>query len=131
MALDVKAAMQAIGAALDTVTGLQVYDYPADKVVPPCAVVAFPDLIVYDETVRRGLDRARFKVWVVVSRAVDRSAADQLADLLSGAGSASTSVVAALDALGGHVRCEQAQPQELHFDGVPHWGAVLDVDYLA
>lgn len=84
--MDVQAVMTEIGDRLDTIDGLRVFRYPPDDVTPPAAVVAFPETYTYDETFGRGMDRMTVPVTVVVSRADDRAAAENLAAYLNGSG---------------------------------------------
>lgn len=132
MSLDVNAAMDAIGAALSTISGLRVFDYPADKVTPPAAVVDL-EAVDYDEATARGADRATFKVYLVVGSVVDRTSRDALHGYLNGAGTGSTSVKAAIDAIGGHrVRVMRAEKTAVTVaETLYRAAAVFDVDYIA
>jgi hypothetical protein len=46
--------MDDLGAALETIDGLRVFPYWADKIVPPAAIVGFPESLDFDETMGRG-----------------------------------------------------------------------------
>lgn len=89
------AVMDDVGAALATLRGLRVFGYWVDRVVPPAAIVMWPDSFDYDETLARGADRVVLPVMVVVGRVELRSARDQLAQWAAGSGS--TSVKAAVE----------------------------------
>lgn len=58
---------------LRTVDGLRVFEYPADRVTPPFAVVSLPT-INYGQTYREGMDRITLPVFVGVARSSPRSA---------------------------------------------------------
>lgn len=132
MSLDINAAMDLMGAALGTISGLRVFDFPADQVSPPAALIDL-DAVDYDAATQRNADRAQFKVYLVVGSVVDRSARDALHGYLNGAGSGTTSVKAALDAIGGHaVRVMRAEKTPITVAGVTYQAAaVFDVDYIA
>lgn len=130
MALDVNAAMDAIGTRLGTINGLRVYDYPADNVAVPAAVVSHPDTITYDVTYARGCDMATVQVTVIVGKVSDRASRDALEAYRAGTGS--SSIKAALDGnLGGAVqtaRVTQADALTLTLAGVEYAAATFDVE---
>lgn len=97
MSLDVNTAMDAIGTALATITGLRVFDFPPGSASPPFAFVDLPS-ITYDHTHARGTDRATFPVLVAVGSASDRASRDAISAYTAGTGS--SSVKAAVDAPG-------------------------------
>lgn len=101
MALDLNAIMDAIGAQLVGIAGLRVYDYAADNVSPPCAVVVPPTEVEYDVVAGRGADRVVVPVVILVSRFSDRVSRDQLSQYAAGAGS--LSVKAAVEGAGGNL----------------------------
>lgn len=89
MALDLNAVMDAIGARLVGVTGLRVYDYPADNPAVPAAIVTLPAEVEYDAVAGRGADRVVFRVLVLISRVSDRVSRDLLSQYVAGEGSLS------------------------------------------
>lgn len=131
MALDLNTAMDAIGTALRTIGGLRVYDYPADQISVPAAVVAWPDEVEYDHTHARGVDRATFRVHVLVGKVSDRAARDALNVYTNGAGAAGTSVKTTLDAMGSHVRVERVSFTVMTVAAVEYLAGTFDVDYVA
>lgn len=131
MSLNLNTAMDAIGTALAGITGLRVSDYPADSVAVPAAIVAWPDEIEYDHTHARGTDRAVFKVHVMVGKVSDRASRDAINAYTNGAGTASTSVKTALDAMGAHVRVAKATYSVMAVAGIEYLTATFDVDYVA
>lgn len=130
MAMNLNTAMDTLGTALAGITGLNVYDFQADGVADPAAIVALPEELVYDHTHGRGTDRATFPVHVFVCKADDRTARDLLAAYCDGTGGVTASVKAALDALPG-VRVIKATFSVIPMAGVDYLAATFDVDYLA
>ena len=110
-----------IGAALDTITGLRVFDYVPDSLSPPAAVVE-PLEVDYDEAMQRGLDFYRAFILVIVGRMSDRSSQDRLDAYVAGSGA--SSVKAALESnrtLGGAcstLQVTSARPREVVVSGV-------------
>lgn len=110
-----------LGAALDTITGLRVFDYVPDSLSPPAAVVE-PLEVDYDEAMNRGLDFYRAFILVIVGRMSDRSSQDRLDAYVAGSGA--SSVKAALEAnrtLGGAcstLQVTSARPREVVVSGV-------------
>jgi hypothetical protein len=88
---------------LEEISGLRVYDFVPDVIVPPCAIIGQLDL-TFDTNNARGLDTANIDVMVIVQRFSERSGQEQLDKYLSGSGD--HSVKAAIEAdrtLGGVV----------------------------
>lgn len=81
--------MDEVGEALDTIEGLRVFPYWADRITPPAAIVGFPDSYEFDQTYGRGSDRFVLPVLVLVGQADARTARDSLAKYVHGSGSAS------------------------------------------
>lgn len=78
--------MDDLGAALDTIDGLRVHAYGADRITPPAAVIAWPEELTYDAAMQRGADQAEIPVVVLVARADVRTARDVLARYCDGVG---------------------------------------------
>lgn len=122
--------MDQIGVQLDTISGLRVYDYPADHVTPPAAIVAYPDEVVFDETYGRGMDRITLPVVVIIGRQSDRSARDRLTLYASGSGASSIKATVeggtytAMDT----VRVIRAEFDVVSVAGVEYVGALFDLD---
>lgn len=110
-----------LGTALDTITGLRVFDYVPDSLSPPAAVVE-PLEVDYDEAMKRGLDFYRAFILIIVGRMSDRSSQDRLDAYVAGSGA--SSVKAALEAnrtLGGAcstLQVTSARPREVVVSGV-------------
>jgi len=133
MALDLNAVMDAIGTRLVGVTGLRVYDFAADAINPPAAVVALPEMVEYDVVAGRGADRAVIPVTVLVGKVSDRAARDQLAQYVSGTGAQSvkTAIEGGTGDLGGvahTVRVTEARIDVVTIQAVDYLGASFDVE---
>jgi hypothetical protein len=87
--MDLAAVMDELGEALRTIAGLTVFPYWVERVVPPAAVVAWPDPLTYDATMRRGADQAELSILVLVGKVDALSARNQLARYADGSGPAS------------------------------------------
>jgi hypothetical protein len=122
--------MAQIGARLGTITGLRVYDYPADHITPPAAVIAYPDEITFDETYGRGMDRMTLPVLVIEGRASDRASRNNLVPYANGAGAKSIKAVVesgtytAFDA----VRVTRCEFDVVRITGVDYAVALFDLD---
>lgn len=93
--MNLAAVMDQLGAALKQIEGLRVFPYWADKVIPPAALVAWPEQVTFDATFGRGSDRAEVPITVLVGRVNARSSRDVLAGYVDGGGD--RSVKAAVD----------------------------------
>jgi len=118
---------------LDTIATLRtVYDYIPDTApATPCGIVGNVSLD-WDDSMQRGLDRATFSVYVVVSRMSERSGQDTLDSLLAGSGSGS--VKTALEA-GGNLNgsCStvivtRATPISISMGGVDFFAYEYEVE---
>lgn len=118
---------------LDTIAILRtVYDYIPDTApATPCGIVGNVSLD-WDDAMQRGLDRATFSVYVVVSRMSERSGQDTLDSLLAGSGSGS--VKTALEA-GGNlngscstVMVTRATPLSFSMGGVEFFAYEYEVE---
>ena len=129
------AVMDGLGVRLATITGLRVYDYQADNVSPPAAVVALPQSLDYDHTMARGTDRATFPVHVLVGKVSDRASRDALAAYLAASGA--KSIKAAIEAdktLAGAAattRVMSAAVSVMTVAAVEHLAATFQIDVIA
>lgn len=122
--------MDEVGTALGTISGLRVYDFPADQISPPAAVLAYPDQVTYDGTYGRGMDRLTIPVLVMVGKVEDRTARDNLVPYADGSGS--KSIKAAVEA-GTYTACDTVRVTQVTFDvvtvgGVDYAAALFDLD---
>lgn len=129
--MDVQAVVEEIGETLGGIDGLRVYDFPADSVTPPAAIVVLPDEVIYDETYGRGMDRMTVPVLLVAGRQSDRAAAKKIAGYMSGAGS--TSVKAVINAVPAWTAMDTVRVMRSEFDvatvgGVDYFAALFDFD---
>lgn len=116
--------MDEVGAAAETITGLRVAPYWADRVTPPAAVIAWPDRYDYDATFGRGADRLTLPLIVLVGRVDQRTARDALAAYADGSGA--RSIKAAVEA-GTYTACDSVRVQDCEFSVI----TVAAVEYLA
>lgn len=131
MAINLNTVMDALGTALGSVTNLRVYDYQADAIAVPAAVVGLPDELTYDNTMARGTDAATFPVHLMVGKVSDRAARDKLAGYCDGTGAASVSVKAALDALKPAARVQSVSFGTVTVGGIEYLAATFEVHYVA
>lgn len=130
MASTVAAVMDAMGTALDGITGLRVYDFPPKSAQPPFAFVDMPEGIDYDATLQRGWDRLTVNVVLCVSDVIDRAARDKVAAYCAGAGAASVKAVLEAATIGESLRVQSVQFRPVLMAGTTYLGAVFSVDVL-
>jgi hypothetical protein len=116
--------MDEIAARLDTIEGLRVHAHPIGKITPPAAIVSYPDTLEFDKTYGRGMDQMSLPVVLVVGRAVDRAARDELAAYCKGAGE--RSIKAVLES-GAYAALDTIRVVGIDFDVV----AIAAIDYIA
>lgn len=114
---------QEVAERLDTIDGLRCFSYPPLKVVPPAAWTA-PESITFDATYGRGSDEIALSIVVVVGKASERSAHDELAAYCDGDGA--SSVKAVLES-GTYDAFDLVRVVGAEFDVV----TIAGVDYLA
>lgn len=79
--------MTEVTTQIDTIPGLRAYAFDPGSVVPPAALVGWPDRLDYAGTYGRGCTRVPdLPVLVVVSRATERTAAKRLGEYVAEAG---------------------------------------------
>jgi len=132
--MDVDTIRDAIGTALDTISGLRVAPYFGSQVVPPAAAVALPD-VEYDTTKGAGEHRLEWTVWIVVGRPTERSAEARLADFLSTGNASSVHDViegdATLAAAVASVSVLTATPEVFSIAGVEYLSASFTIETLS
>lgn len=114
-----------IGQALNTIDGINVYTYSALKIVPPAAIVAFPERIEFDIAMTRGGDRYTIPVIIAVAMQSGESAFINLEQYLDGRESSTTGVKTALENY-AYTSCHSVRVTEATFDGLNIGG----IDYL-
>lgn len=129
--MDLGDVMDQVATQLDTISGLRVYPYPPDSLVPPAAWVAYPESYEYDGTYGRGMDRiSNLGVVVVVGKATARPTRDLVSQYADGAGA--KSVKAVLQA-GTYTAFHTLRVMEVTFDeltrgGIDYLGALFTLD---
>lgn len=122
--MNVALVMDELGAALGAISGLRVFPYSAPKIVPPAAIVGWPDPYTYDSTMVRGSDRMVIPVFVVVGNVDARSSRDAIARYADGSGAAS--VKAVIEAA-EYTACDSVRVQSCEFSTI----TVAGVEFLA
>ena len=124
--------MEELALVLDSVEGLKgrTFGYPPNALVPPAAVVGWPDEGNNDVTAARGAWSVKFPLLIVVGKSDIRSARDTIGAYLDTAGPAS--VPAALDA-GLSFAYDSALVTKWHVEpvsiaGIEYLAALLDVE---
>lgn len=93
--------VDALEAAVATISDLEVYDYVPDDVAVPCAFV-WPAASNFDMTIGRGGDRQFYTIRILVSRTSDREGQTKLFTYMNPSGSASVKAAIESDkTLGG------------------------------
>lgn len=123
--MNLAAVMNQVGDRLDTIAGLNVYRYPTEAVSPPAAVVAFPEMLDYDQTYGRGSDQLTLNVLVAVGRPTARVSWSRLAAYCDGTGP--KSIKATVEAPPAYAAFHEVRVASAEFDVVPFAGT----DYLA
>lgn len=122
--------MDELGAALDTIDGLRVTAWPADRIQVPAAIVGYPISGTFDVTMGRGVDQLEIPVAVVVSRVSARAARDALAPYCDGSGA--SSVKAALQGAtytaASSVRVRGVEFDPFDYNAVQYLAATFAVD---
>jgi hypothetical protein len=117
--------MQEIADRLDGIAGLRVFAHPPKTVTAPAAIVSYPQAVAYDQTYGRGMTRVNgLQVWLVVGKATERSARDDLGDYVAEAGPRSVKV--ALEAAGAD-SWDDLHVESVEFDVV----TIASIDYMA
>ena len=122
--------MDEVAAQLDTITGLRVYGFPADSITPPAAVLAYPDLVTFDQTYGRGMDRLTLPVLVIVGKVTARTSRDNLVPYADGSG---TKSIKAVVEAGTYTSCDTVRVVTADFDvirvgGIDYAAAQFDLD---
>jgi hypothetical protein len=91
--MNLAAVMDDLGTALATIEGLRVFPYWADRVVPPAAVIGWPDPLTYDATMTRGGDQVELPLIVLVGKPDARTSRDAVAAYANGSGPSSVKAV--------------------------------------
>lgn len=129
--MNISTVMDQIGVRLATVSGLRVFDFPAESASPPFALVDFPESVEFDSAMQRGADEATIPVLVGVGRASDRIARDSLAAYMDGSGAKSIKAAIEGGGVGMSARVVRATVTEIVVAGQPFIGALFEVHVIA
>ncbi len=131
--MDLAGVMDEIAVALRTIPALteRTYAWPVASVVPPAAIVSYPDSIDWDRTYSRGSDRyTGLPVVIVEANPTDRATRDRIAAYCAGSGA--SSVKAAIQS-GTYTKCGKPRVTKASFDtytigGNPYMVAIFELD---
>lgn len=125
--MDMSACMDELARDLGSVEGLQgrAFGYPPNALIPPAAVVGWPDEIDYDLAMARGAWSAKFPLLIVVGKSDVRSARDAISAYTNDKGP--SSVRTALDRGGAHSAYDVIRVSPPHVGPV----TIAGIDYLA
>lgn len=123
-------AMDAIGVALATITGLRVFDFPPKSGQPPFAFVDMPDGLDYDLTMGRASDRASFPVVVAVADVVDRAARDAISVYAAPSGASSVKTVLDAASIGQTRRVTSVEFRPVQLSQGTYAGAIFTLDVV-
>lgn len=129
MAGNLSTIMDGIGTALDTISGLRVFDFPPKSAQPPFAFVDMPERVEFDAGMRRGYDRTEINVIVCVADVIDRAARDQIAAYAAGGAGAVKAVLEAA-AIGESLRVQSVEFRPILMAGTTYFGAVFALDVI-
>jgi hypothetical protein len=120
--------MDEVAKALEQITGLRVFAYPPETLVPPAGYVSYPGSVDFDQTYQRGEDQfTDLAVVLVASKVTTRAARDTVAVWASGDGP--KSVKRALETW-EWATCDDVTVTSCEFDvekiaGVPYLAAMF------
>ena len=123
-----------LATALDTLSGLRVFDYVPDNAPAPAAIVE-PLEITYGAAMQNGLHNLKAFVTIMVGRMSDRSSQDRVDVYVNPTGT--SSVVAAIEAdvtLGGACKALTvigAQPRSVTMAGVEYNAYRFEINIYA
>lgn len=87
--MNITAIRDELGAALETIGGLRAFGYWPNRIVPPAAIVAWPDPYTFNNAYQRGASSAAIDVTVLVGKPDARSSQLALARYADEAGAQS------------------------------------------
>lgn len=130
--MNIAEVMDDLAVQLTVIDGLRVFEYPPGSLVPPAAVVAYPDEILFDSSYQRGADRLTIPIMVMVGKANDRSSRDRLGIYADGRGSASIKQVIETGRYKafGSVRVTRATVDVVTMAGTDYLAAVFSLDII-
>lgn len=119
--------VQEIADKLGTITGLRSYAYRPGNLVPPVAFPDLPESITYDRTMVRGSDQITLPVNVLVGKAFERAAHEQIWAYVDGSGARSVKATLDTSNTNTYTSCHSVRVESAEFAIFP----VGEVAYLA
>lgn len=123
-------AMDAIGTALATISGVRVFDFPPKSAQPPFAFVDMPESIEFDLALGRSCDRASFPVVLAVADVVDRAARDAIAVYAAASGASSVKAVLDAASIGQSRRVVSVEFRPVTLAAGTYAGAIFTLDVV-
>lgn len=123
--MDFAAVMQEVSDRLDTIPNLRCWAYDAPTVVPPAAVVSYPEEIDPHGTYHRGMAFMKLQVMIVVGKPGDRTTRDRASVWANDSGA--SSVVEVLEDGAAYTAFDELIVTKISFDAV----SIADVTYMA
>lgn len=121
-----------VAAQLDTISGLRVFAYQPESIVPPAAWVGNPELdgIAYDQTYGRGMDRMTLPVFICAGLASSRPAQEAIRAYCDGSGARSVKAVLQAGTYTSlhTIRVMTGGVTGVRVAGTDYVGAVFDLD---
>jgi hypothetical protein len=129
--IDLGAVMDAIAETLTENVTVRVYPWPTDSPQIPCVVIGYPEEIDFDATFNRGSDKATFPLYYMAGKVSDRTARDQLSDIITGATGFKDALDGDLDGAVNSAYVVNCKIQELSVNGVNYLTARFDLEIYA
>jgi hypothetical protein len=125
--------MREIADNIRSIPKLGVYDYSADSVTVPCAVVSLPEAITFDVTYGRGSDRARLEIMVLEARLTDRSSSKRIVEYANAEGTRSIKAAVDSSTTREYSSCDDVHVVSCEFDivrisGTDYLGCIFTVE---
>jgi hypothetical protein len=77
--------MQEIATKLTAIEGIRVFAWPVGSVVPPAAIVTYPEEIVFNSTYQNGSETMTIPVVIAVGKATERTTAQIISTYINSA----------------------------------------------
>lgn len=126
--MTVAGVMDQLAARLRTIPGLRASEVPTRSPNPPQAIVAYPDLVKFDDTYGRGRDSMEIAIVLVVGKPGDKAGRDALSAYAAGSGGGSVkTILESGEAAGAYTAFRTVAVRRVEFDPVRIQGN----DYMA
>lgn len=126
--MNLKDLMAECATVMQQITGLRVFDYPPETLSAPAGYVSYPELVDFDLTYRRGVDRVfGLPIVLLVGKATSRSARDTVSAWSAGSGDTSLKALAEAHPW---TSCDDLTIASVRFDtedvaGIPYLAAIF------